>query len=231
MQHLTAVMKIYKYTPYNEQAIENVKNHELWFSSEFEDDPKDNNLPIGDFNDDKFLESSIELFKQYPEIYEKFEKIFQDNQISIDSNQAFSVKDMMKTLKATYHGLTCFTTNESNQYMWKKFAKNHSGLCLCFETDFDKDFFKELYPVVYEKKLSMIDLMDKDLPSQMKKYTTTKRIKFKPEDEIRLFKHKSGLHKYKSESLIEISMGRFFKDCKNLENMITTFYNHEILIK
>jgi len=224
-------MKIYKYSPFNELSLENLKNYGLWFSSKFEDDPYDNNLPIGDFRHPEFLESSIEFFNQNPKLYEKYAKIFEASQISRDPDKAFNMEEMLNTMKKTYHGITCFSNSDTNEYMWKKFANNHSGFCLCFETKLDLDFFKELYPVNYENELPVIDFMNNDLPKQMEIYTLTKRNKYIPENEIRLLKHKQGLHKYKSESLIGITIGKNFSNDKSLINLITKYYNHKILIQ
>jgi len=224
-------MEVFKYSPIINLTLENLRNHELWFSAEFEDDPNDNNLQIGEFRFNEFLTSSIEFFKQNPGFYEKYLKIFQESGISKNPNQDFSVEEMMQTMKRTFHGITCFTTTDSNEYMWEKFADYHSGFCLCFETDLDSDFFKELYPVNYENELPKIDLMDNNLAKQMEIFSLTKSSKYLPEDEIRLLKHKSGLHKYKSESLKNITLGKNIKDEEKIMNLISKFYNHKILIK
>ncbi|MBU2914030.1 MULTISPECIES: DUF2971 domain-containing protein [Reichenbachiella] len=223
-------MKIYKYSPYNEQAVDNLKKYGLWFNSKFEDDPKDNNLPIGEFKPQESLDDSIEFFNQNPELYNKYSKIFKESQIPRRSDKPFSAEEMMQALKKTYHGITCFTTTGYSQYMWKKFAAKHSGFCMCFDTDLDKDFFRELYTVQYEKNPPKIDLMDNDLAKQMEVYSLTKGEDFIPENEVRLFKHESGLLNYKSRSLIEIKLGKFFNDENIFTNLIRQFYKHDISI-
>lgn len=224
-------MKIYKYSPLNKNTLENLKNSGLWFSTTFIDDEMDNNLPIGEFQEEEFYKTSIEFFNNNPELYKRYSEIFKENQISKSSNQDFSIEEMMSTLKRTFHGISCFTTTDSSEYMWRKFANNNFGFCLCFDTEYDSFFFKELYDVSYKTELPTVNLMNDNLAKQMEIYSLTKRKKYIEEDEQRLFKHSTGLHKYKRESLREIRLGKFFKDPESFENMINKYYKHDILIK
>jgi hypothetical protein len=224
-------MKIYKYSPNNQQSLENLMNYGLWFSNKFDSDEKDNNLLIGELDLDKFKNESIEFFEKHPKLFKKYRKIFEESNISKTFDEPFSVEIMMKTMKDTYHGITCFTTTETNEYMWKKFAEKHSGFCLCFDTEIDINFFKELYPVNYMSELPTIDLNNTNLAKEMESYSLSKREKYTPEDEIRLFKNSSGLHNYKKECLIEITLGKHFENKKIFESKIREKYHQSLNIK
>lgn len=228
---LTHPMKIYKYSPINQQSLENLMNYGLWFSNEFRSDEKDNNLPIREFDSNKFRNESIEFFEKNPEFFKKNNKIFEESNISNTSEEPFSVQGMMKTMKDTYHGITCFTTSEANEYMWKNFAENHRGFCLCFDTEIDISFFKELYPVNYVNELPKINLNSSNLTNEMEVYCLTKREKYTPEDEIRLFKHSTGIHHYKKESLVEITLGKWFENKEVFESRIREKYHPSLTIK
>ena len=206
-------------------------NYGLWFSNKFDSDEKDNNLPIREFDLDKFRDESIEFFEKNPELFKKYSKIFEESNIYKTIDEPFSVKRMMKTMKDTYHGITCFTTTDTNEYMWKEFAEKHTGFCLCFDTSIDSSFFKELYPVNYVDELPAIDLNNTNLTKEMGIYSLSKREKYTPEDEVRLFKHSIGLHTYKKECLIEITLGKHFENKKVFEAKIRENYHRSLKIK
>jgi hypothetical protein len=224
-------MKIYKYCPNNQQSLDNLMNYGLWFSNEFKSDEKDNNLPIGEFDLDKSRNESIEFFEKNPELFKKYSKIFEESNISKTFTEPFSVQGMIKTMKETYHGITCFTTSDTNEFMWEEFASKHTGFCLCFETEFDNVFFKELYSVNYVDELSTIDLNNTNLAKEMEIYSLSKRKKYIPEDEIRLFKHSTGIHHYNKESLVEITLGKWFEDKEGFESKIRKKYHPSLKIK
>lgn len=224
-------MKIYKYSPNNQQSLENLMNYGLWFSNKFDSDEKDNNLPIGEFDLDKFKNESIEFFEKNPELHKKYRKIFEESYISKTFNEPFSVQGMMKIIKDTYHGITCFTTSDSNVYMWEEFAAKHTGFCLCLETEIDNSFFKELYFVNYTNELPTIDLNNNNLKKEMEIYSLSKREEYTPEDEIRLFKHSTGLHHYKKECLVEITLGKYFENKEVFKQKIKEVYHPNLKIK
>jgi hypothetical protein len=224
-------MKSYKYLPINQQSLENLKNYGLWFSKEFKSDEKDNNLPIGEIDSDKIRNKSIEFFEKNSELFKKYSKIFEESNISKIFTEPFNVQDMMRIMKETYHGITCFTTSDTNEHMWEEYTAKHTGFCLCFETQFDNDFFKELYPVNYIDELPTINLNNTNLTKEMEIYSLSKRKEYTPENEIRLFKHRTGIHHYEKNSLVEITLGKCFEDKQSFESIIRKTYHPNLKIK
>ncbi len=114
--------------------------------------------------------------------------------------------------------------------MWRKYANNDKGFCLHFEMDYDPDFFKDITRVSYADELPAINLLSIDLPEQMKILSTTKRKKFRIENEYRLLKHSSGLHQYKRGCLTGLTFGAFNKNPQELINVLRDYYNAKIEI-
>ncbi len=221
-------MRIYKYSPVNDYSLENLKNAKLFFNNpeEFKD-KFDVNLPFEDIDSNVFYQESIEFFNDNPDLFLKYQKIFEESKISKEVTE-FSISEMMKLMKETYLGITCFTDTDCSDYMWKEYGDNDKGFCLCFETEHDEAFFKDLTKINYSKKLPTVNLLAKNLAKEMETLTTTKLTKYIPENEFRLFKHSFGLHQYNRQCLVGISFGKFNTNRKELLNIITENYGSHI---
>jgi hypothetical protein len=205
-------MKIFKYCGDDNHSKENLKFSRLWFSNpENFEDKSDMNLSFLEFDLEEFRNSSIDFFNQNPELYKKYEQIFIDTNVRVNSEN-FSIEEMMSIMKKTYIGITCFTDTDENEYMWEEYGKNNTGFCLCLESYNDPIFFKDLTKAEYcENDLPKINLMSNNLEQQMKILSVSKRQIFNQEKEYRLFKHSSSLHEYRKESLVGVSFGKFCK--------------------
>mgnify|MGYP002743708730 FL=1 len=84
---------------------------------------------------------------------------------------------------------------------------SNKGVCLVFDSEKDKEYFKNLYNVTYVEILPSIKLRLKFLPDDLRDYLTIKTTNWKYEDEIRLFRHKSGRYKYVPNSLTKVIFG------------------------
>lgn len=85
--------------------------------------------------------------------------------------------------------ISCFSKSSEKLLMWSYYSDKHKGLCFCFEFGTNLIITHELalmsLEVDYPEKLAKIPF-NKDEPESLKKWITTKSVKWKEEDEVRL---------------------------------------------
>jgi len=229
-------MIIYKYSAINCLTINNLKNNVLWFSSanDFKD-MHDSNLPLKKIpiND---------LVKEYEEYLQKitidqfdkrkFPKWIFDSPLQ---NELFSSNKTINSLIRDFKnhiGITCFSTNPCSKKMWQEYGDMHYGFCLCFDATIVPIYFKRLSKVKYNRKLYEINLASNNLDIELKRYFTTKLIKYNYEEEYRLFNN-VGPNKYDKKSLIKVILGKNIAniDKTNLISIIKAYYDTNTIIE
>lgn len=204
-------MEIYKYQPISEYFWKNLINDELWFNNPRNfNDWYDSNLPL---NFD-YTRTEIEEFIKHSYYnnfgnLERFEEMFSKDIDHLSSNKLEREKyfrDITDHYINNYIGITCFSKEGINTGLWGNYTDN-KGVCLVFDSEKDKEYFKNLYNVTYVEKLPSIKLRLEFLPDDLRDYLTIKTTNWKYEDEIRLFRHKSGNDKYDINSLIKVIFG------------------------
>ena len=204
-------MEIYKYQPISEYFWKNLINDELWFNNPRNfNDWYDSNLPL---NID-YTRTEIEEFIKHSYYnnfgnLERFEEMFSKDIDRLSSNKLEREKyfrDITDHYINNYIGITCFSKEGINAGLWGNYTDN-KGVCLVFDSEKDKEYFKNLYNVTYVEKLPSKKLRLKSLSDDLRDYLTIKTTNWKYEDEIRLFRHKSGNDKYDISSLIKVIFG------------------------
>lgn len=208
-------MKIYKYQSINDYFWKNLIKNELWFNNPLDfNDYYDSNLPLN-FN---YTPEEIELFfKRSCDLNDKTQREYEDfireNKLHID-NLSANKSEKEKFFKITFEdhiknriGISCFSKTGVNDYLWGIYAENNKGICLEFDTEKDKEYFKNLYEVVYKDKLPIIKPRLQYLSGDFKELFTTKKTCWQQEEEIRLFRHGTRSDKYNPHSLTKIIFG------------------------
>jgi len=249
-------MKIYKYTPVSKNVINNLKNCMLYFSTPNNfNDKQDSNLPLTEVNpievQEKYRKEILNLSEEEKSKIEKLTppKGFLENlgvknvnelfnNIPKNLNTSLDLEERLNDYKSKYVGITCFSERYDNEKMWKNndYGANHKGFCLCFETNNNPDFFKDLTKINYEDKLSKYNLLcsEKERAEELKiNYTTKSKNKFSYEEEYRLIiNNNPGLYKYNKVSLIEIYLGKdiILADKKNIFSVLKEVYNDDVFV-
>ncbi|MBU2914236.1 DUF2971 domain-containing protein [Reichenbachiella agariperforans] len=231
-------MKVYKYSPFDNYPIQNLKNHDLWFSkpSTFKDE-WDSNLPVIDCDLEVLTKKYAEDLSKIPNeqlqglsppkgLFETLE--------SKDTNDS-SEQTLLKLIcdyKDSFVGISCFTTKLNDQKMWEEYGDNHRGFCLCFETNLDHSFFKDLTEVQYEEYLSTVNYFSHDLVRELYIQYTTKLKNLVWEEEYRLLKHMSGKFSYNPKCLTEIILGKNIshKHSNTINNILQNSYENQVKI-
>ena len=205
-------MEIYKYQPINEYFWKNLTNDELWFNNPRNfNDWFDSNLPLNFDYTRREIEEFIKhsYYNNFGNL-ERFEEMFSKEDIDRLSSNKLEREKYFKDITDHYinnHiGITCFSKEGINTGLWGHYGDN-KGVCLVFDSEKDKEYFKNLYNVTYVEILPSIKLRLEFLPDDLRDYLTIKTTNWKYEDEIRLFRHKSGRYKYVPNSLTKVIFG------------------------
>jgi hypothetical protein len=209
--------KLYKYEPFNEYSIKNLKNASLYFRP-----PKEFNDPF----DCALLEESLSYSEEdLVALYNKRSKEEALNIppiISKDQIPSVSIDKVKKVLKEFVSkkqkefletkGCTCFSETNNSILMWGHYANRHKGFCLEFNTNFDpfsgaKEVkYRNEYPI-YNPIADILndhEASDDDLfPPISTKYT-----QWEYEKEWRIFhQHAHTIYGYKVEALEAVYFG------------------------
>jgi|GWRWMinimDraft_13_1066021.scaffolds.fasta_scaffold02027_2 hypothetical protein len=132
------------------------------------------------------------------------------------------------------NGIFCLSEKNDNLHMWTQYADGHSGIVIEFETDEDKDFFRELNKVYYS-----------DIPPQfqdnmkVKELVYIKSLDSEKELEWRIF-GKTGLKPLNPKAIKSVIYGQKFprscgvtntppealvEKCKNTPEKIKAYVN------
>ncbi|MFT6960254.1 MAG: hypothetical protein ACJA17_001356 [Polaribacter sp.] len=202
-------MKIYKYINITDNSFENFKNGELYFNnpSKFKD-INDSNLKIKEIEFNTFLKKSIEYINEIPK--EKLEKMEPPKGYyeMLNKSKSKGFLERFNEFKNNFVGVTCFSESDDIEKMWKDYASENSGFCICFETNYDIDYFNGLTKIKYVEELPIVDLKSENFENGLHEFYTTKLSKdYFFEEEQRLIKKNLGLFKYKKECVEEIILG------------------------
>ena len=209
--------KLFKYQPFSNWSLVNLKNRCLWFSKPKRfNDPYDcrirlsfDNVPEYEwetileaylidmkerFGDDFSEEENKKEYITNGKPNEKFKKMATNFVERIFMNRE---QTMMNE-----RGVACFSDKFDDMLMWSHYAEGHKGFCIEFDTRFEpfKDD-KRLFKVNYSEVVPIVSLADIFVSDDEKaikplmSLITTKSDKWSYESEWRVF-HMQGDHKF-----------------------------------
>ncbi|MBO6118694.1 MAG: DUF2971 domain-containing protein [Bacteroidales bacterium] len=164
---------------------------------------------------------SNKSFKNYDEYRLCCKKVFKTspllNPMERDSILRKYHEDYMNA-----HGVLSVTENANNDYLWKTYANNHSGVCVGFDTNVLRQFIIGGAPITYYKELPTIDFMNDCNTTKIQKQIWSKSDKFKEEQEYRLIKiwppdnhvitQTDRCITFPNEAVLEIILGKNMKE-------------------
>lgn len=144
---------LYKYEPFTLRAVQNLKQHSLYFGppSSF-NDPFDCALtprfvPLTDIE----ANAVAAKFVSDPETPRHIANFFYEVGMANlkDSLLAWATKEIQSQCESfsKTKGITCFSEVNDNLLMWSHYGGQHRGFCLEFNTDYEP--FSKLHRVVY----------------------------------------------------------------------------------
>lgn len=215
--------RFYQYHKMKNTRIENLLNNRLCFNN-----PK---RFYGDSEDCKIhpyyegtMEEWIDHYKQRYKIDEqKLRKIIENciKKGLFQCNDGLIFCDRGDTYDKNLPLVTCFCGRPDNAYMWREYAGNHEGFCLCFKANLRDPPEAELYtltidsepktllPVTYDvMPKNHLNLLDPDDIKKIGPCLITKKLKYQPENEYRILIYgKPNLKHYNKEELEGIIFG------------------------
>lgn len=218
-------MILYKYQTIDSYFWKNLKTSSLWFQNprNFDDD-FDSNLALNtDFSNielEALIRASYELnFKTQ----DRFENFIGDSLDKLKQSSEFKKHFFYGLIEEHTNkrmGITCFSINEYNPILWGNYTNKGSGVCISFDTNSDKVFFRDLYPILYIESLPQIRFDFTKMDDGLRNFYTLKNKIWENQKEYRLFRHKQGLAQYNPNSIKEIIFGSR-TDIKDIKKTIS----------
>ncbi len=128
------------------------------------------------------------------------------------------------------YGIACFTVTPMHVVLWAYYA-NHEGICIQYDTTFDKSFFMGARRVDYVEKLEKINYEPFSNPQASNDIFYKKLNLWEKEFEIRLVKSATGKHKVNPESVRSIILGLQANDdyIEKVIDIVKRKYKHATL--
>lgn len=213
--------KLYKYNTINDNFFKLIESNSCWFSKpEDFNDPFDCriNFNIGNNKEEIMLnmEKSDILSTLQEELIGMSDEVIKLANEVINNRPAL-FKKVMNGVHQIYInqniGVYCLTENSNNILMWSHYASSHTGVCIEFEIERNGFFYKNLLPVLYEKKYPKFELSryidEKNMLYTMhQQIVCTKSKLWEYEQEWRVIVDDGfGLKTFKKEDITKIIFG------------------------
>ena len=202
----SGVPYLFRYRNNNKFTIDEIKNNYIFFpNSEKLNDPFDGSHKLIELNnDDEDIEKSYNYLKSKlvdTKSKNYFEEKFKDKNAFID----FMKNAIGEYINQT--GIACFSNSQINFMLWANYANNHQGICVQYNIDYDKNFFKGLRNVNYVEDLKQINYSIGNNEEEILKIFHTKLKLWREEYEIRLTKNSTGKHTLNPKAIRSIIFG------------------------
>ncbi len=205
--------RLYKYEPFNELTLRNLKTQSIYFSSPKNfNDPYDCALtaPIQLPSTEELRlirEHYLSLKDDVPdEVRENLKNLTDDQLLKIFESTGSSI---MESLGEEEKGVSCFSETNDNLVMWSHYGGRYKGFCLEFDTAFAP--LTKARKVEYVDKVPTImlsDLMLEKGADHFLKLLLTKSKAWEYENEWRVLHKEAGtLFSYEPEALTGIYFG------------------------
>ena len=193
---ITVPPKLYKYQPYNDKTLDNLKYRRIWFSKPVTfNDPFDCSINFGKLDETQWDNLYYEM-KQYE--MDGLDQSFINTYLRGDkptnelkegfSNAVLAILKEEREAEIQQLGIACFSEKVDDILMWSHYADCHKGFCLEFDTKFE--IFTKALPVNYSETLPILDPLDRTFHPLMV-LATTKAIGWAYEKEWRVFHEES----------------------------------------
>jgi hypothetical protein len=152
--------RFYQYQKMKDTRIKNLLNSQLFFNNPKKfDDPED--CKIHPYYEGT-METWINHYKQHPD-YEHCPKFHEENLKKIikegikngffQCNDGLISCDRGNTYDKNLPLVTCFCIKPDNAYMWRNYADDHTGFCLCFKANLRDPLEAHLYTLTIDSEI------------------------------------------------------------------------------
>jgi hypothetical protein len=198
---------VFRYRQNNENTLLEIINNNIYFpNNEKLNDPFDASYQMINFKKD-----NIELQKLYHLLQEKCSNpIARDYLRKTYENKPDDLYDLVSNAFRDFccnFGIACFTITPLNIMLWANYANNHQGICIQYNTDLDKEFFKSIRPIDYIDKFQKIDYYPATEPEKYTELFYKKLEIWRSEYELRLIKAKHGFYTFNPLVIRSIAFG------------------------
>lgn len=216
---------LYRYRANNDNTIDELRRNYIYFSDRKElNDPYDSIPSLIDVsNDPKELEKTFKLLLE--QIVDLKSKAFFAKNYSKENISELIKKNIEPFLNQ--FGIACFSINALNLLLWANYSNNSKGICLQYNMDFDKNFFKGWRPITYVRDLKKIIYRISPNGDNMMDIFYNKLELWQKEYEVRLVKERKGKIEFKKECLRSVVLGYNIESNfkKNIIKTIKENYN------
>lgn len=208
--------RLYKYEPFSSQALENLKNHTLYFAS-----PSGFNDPYDCAVSPSVKEPSdddVQRVRSYylskddlpVEVRTQFEQLDDAGLKLLLLRQGQTVLEDAVTNFLSNKGVTCFSERNDSLLMWGHYGGRFKGFCLEFRTDYEP--MCKARKVIYSDEMPQVDILtllcDTSESDEILNLYCTKALDWQYEKEWRCMRHQAGTaYTYPAEALTGIYMG------------------------
>ncbi len=224
---------LFKYMPFNFNAVKIIANNELWFGK-----PDTQNDP----NESEFILKNSEIVNPKNDfkivIQEELDAEIEYLQSGSDTNLHISRIESEKKLKKVirdYLGICSMSTIYNDILMWAHYSDNNKGICLVFDKEIlTKNIGGDASKVTYSKNISNANLIKRGNIGQIlsdKIFYMDKLINWEYESEFRFVKRFNDripqneidrLKSFPENALVGVILGGDFpeEDFKTLINLV-----------
>ncbi|WP_374479331.1 DUF2971 domain-containing protein [Zoogloea sp.] len=209
--------RLYKYESFTAQALENLKNHSVYFASpSCFNDPYDCAVSPGVKEpSDRDVERIRNYYLAKADVPEnarsQFERLDVASMRAMLLRQGQSVLDEAVKEFLSTRGVTCFSERNDSLLMWGHYGGRFKGFCLEFRTDCPP--LTKARQVRYAEEMPQVDLIpllcsDEEDSREVLDLYCTKALDWHYEKEWRCMHDKAGtLYTYPAEALTGIFIG------------------------
>jgi len=197
---------LFRYRPDNDNTLDEIENSYIYFSDRNSlNDPFDSSPDLINFISDKTNPNDyFEFYKN--RLPSEIDANYLANNYTPEELIKLTIDNIPKYLNA--FGIACFSMMPYiNMTLWANYANNHHGVCIQYQSDYDKTFFENLQIVKYFEKLERIDFNPIEDEFRIQDVFYMKDQNWNYEKELRLVKFKKGKNAIKQDAIRNIVCG------------------------
>lgn len=197
---------LFRYRPDNDNTLDEIRNSYIYFSDRNSlNDPFDSSPDLINFVTDKINPQDYnDLFKK--SLPGDIDNDFLEKNYTPEELIKLTRENIPKYLNA--FGIACFSMLPYiNMTLWANYANHHRGICIQYNSDYDKNFFENWKPIKYYKKLEKFDFNPLENESKIKDVFYMKDQNWNYENELRVVKPTKGKIEIKKDAIRNIICG------------------------
>ena len=196
---------VFRFRPNSDRTIDEIANNYIFFA--------DRNSLNDPFDSSPELVKLTKNPKEIEKFYHLISNSMKDENVKEYFQSQFDNEKLQEYAQGKVaelileFGVACFSMYTMNMPLWANYSNNHQGVCLQFNSDFDKDFFTILGPIYYQENLNQVEFMPTIDRNELEKIFFRKDKIWAYEKEVRLLKDFTGKLQFDKKSLRNVILG------------------------